>query len=91
MKTLILGPSLQRFFTERLGAQMKASPNTIISYRDTFRLLLKHATAKLEKAPTDLKVAEIDAELVGGFLVDIESTRGNGARSRNTRLSAIRS
>jgi len=91
MKMPILGPYLQRFFTERLGAQMKASPNTMISYRDTFRLLLKHATAKLEKAPTDLNVADIDAELVGSFLVDIESTRGNGARSRNTRLSAIRS
>ena len=91
MKTLTLGPYLQRFFTERLGAQQKASSNTIISYRDTFRLLLKHAAAKLEKAPTDLKVADIDAELVGAFLADIESIRGNGARSRNTRLSAIRS
>jgi site-specific recombinase XerD len=91
MKTLTLGPYLQRFFTERLSAQMKASPNTIISYRDTFRLLLKHAAAKLEKAPTDLMVADIDAELIGAFLADIESTRGNGARSRNTRLSAIRS
>jgi integrase/recombinase XerD len=91
MKTLTLAPYLQRFFTERLGAQMKASPNTIISYRDTFRLLLKHAAAALEREPTELKVADIDAELVGTFLADIESTRGNGARSRNTRLSAVRS
>ena len=81
MKTLTLAPYLQRFFTERLGAQMKASPNTIISYRDTFRLLLKHAAAALEREPTELKVTDIDAELVGAFLADIESTRGNGARS----------
>jgi site-specific recombinase XerD len=91
MRTLALAPYLQRFFTERLGLQMKASPNTIASYRDTFRLLLKHAAAKLAKAPTDLKVADIDADLVSAFLADIESTRGNGARSRNARLSAIRS
>lgn len=91
MRTLPLAPYLQRFFTERLGAQMKASPNTIASYRDTFRLLLKHAATKLARAPTDLKVADIDADLVGAFLADIESTRGNGARSRNARLSAIRS
>jgi integrase/recombinase XerD len=91
MKTLTLGPYLQRFFAERLGAQMKASPNTIIGYRDTFRLLLKYATATLKKPPTELKVADIDAELVGAFLMDIEGTRGNGARSRNTRLCAIRS
>jgi site-specific recombinase XerD len=91
MRILALAPYLQRFFTERLGAQMKASPNTIASYRDTFRLLLKHVAATLAKTPTDLKVAEIDADLVGAFLTDIESTRGNGARSRNARLSAIRS
>ena len=91
MRTAELAPYLQRFFTERLGAQMQASPNTIASYRDTFRLLLKYAAAKLARTPTDLKVADIDAELVGAFLADIESTRGNGARSRNARLSAIRS
>ena len=79
MKTLPLAPYLQRFFTERLSAQMTASPNTIASYRDTFRLLLKHAAATLAKKPTDLKVADIDADLVGAFLADIESTRGNSA------------
>jgi integrase/recombinase XerD len=91
MSTHVLAIYLQRFFTDRLGTQLKASPNTIISYRDTFRLLLKYAAAQLQKAPTDLRVADVDAELVGMFLADIESTRGNGARSRNTRLAAIRS
>jgi integrase/recombinase XerD len=91
MSTHVLAIYLQRFFTDRLGTQLRASPNTIISYRDTFRLLLKYAAAQLQKAPTDLRVADVDAELVGMFLADIESTRGNGARSRNTRLAAIRS
>jgi len=91
MRTLALAPYLQRFFTERLGTQMNASPNTIASYRDTFRLLLKHASAKLASPPTDLNLVDIDPELVGAFLADIESTRGNRARSRNARLSAIRS
>ena len=48
MKTHALAPHLQRFFTERLGTQLKASPNTIISYRDTFRLLLKFAAGRLQ-------------------------------------------
>jgi site-specific recombinase XerD len=82
---------LQRFFTERLAAQLRASPHTVTSYRDTFRLLLKFAAARLHRSPTDLQVVDIDAELVGLFLADIESARGNSARSRNTRLSAIRS
>jgi len=82
---------VQRFFTERLATQLRASPNTVASYRDTFRLLLKYASDRFGRAPTDLQVAEIGAELVGDFLDFVETTRGNGARSRNTRLSAIRS
>jgi integrase/recombinase XerD len=91
MKTYALSAYLQRFFTERLGAQMKASPNTIASYRDTFRLLLRYAANERKKDPTALQVADIDADLVAHFLTDLEKTRGNRARSRNTRLAAIRS
>jgi len=82
---------VQRFFTERLGTQLRASPNTVASYRDTFRLLLRFASDQLARAPTDLLVADIDADLVGKFLSFVENARSNGARSRNTRLSAIRS
>lgn len=39
MATYALSAYLQRFFTEWPRLQMKASPNTIESYRDTFRLL----------------------------------------------------
>jgi integrase/recombinase XerD len=91
MKTHPLPTYLQRFFTERLGTQLKASPNTVSSYRDTFRLLLKYAADQLRRPPTGLQVVDIDADLIGLFLADIESTRGNSARSRNTRLSAVRS
>jgi site-specific recombinase XerD len=91
MKTHSLATYLQRFFTERLATQLRASPNTVASYRDTFRLLLKHAVDHLSRAPTELQVMDINADLVGTFLNDIEKTRGNSARSRNTRLAAIRS
>jgi integrase/recombinase XerD len=91
MKTHPLPIYLQRFFTERLATQLRASPNTVASDRDTFRLLLKYTTAQLGRAPTDLQVADIDADLVGSFLSFVETTRANGARSRNARLSAIRS
>jgi integrase/recombinase XerD len=91
MKTHPLPVYLQRFFTERLATQLKASPNTVTSYRDTFRLLLKYAADRLRRPPTELQVIDIDADLIGLFLADIESTRGNTTRSRNTRLSAIRS
>lgn len=91
MKTHPLPAYLQRFFTERLASQLQASSHTVASYRDTFRLLLTYASERLGRLPTDLRVADIDAQLVGHFLGFVETTRGNSARSRNTRLSAIRS
>lgn len=82
---------VQRFFTERLANQLGASHNTVASYRDTFLLLLTFATGCLARQPTDLLVTDIDAGLVGRFLDFLETERGNSARSRNARLTAIRS
>jgi site-specific recombinase XerD len=82
---------LQQFFTDRLTAQLQASPNTIAGYRDTFRLLLKYASERCNRPPTMLRVDDLDAALVGDFLVHVEKVRRNSARSRNTRLAAIRS
>jgi len=89
--TSSFAPVLQRFFTQRLMQQRQASPHTINSYRDTFRLLLKFAQKRLHKPPARLLFEEIDAPLVGAFLDDLEKSRGVTARSRNLRLTAIRS
>jgi len=82
---------LEMFFTKRLIAQRKASPHTIASYRDTFRLLLQFAQKQLAKAPSGLSMEDLNAPFLGAFLDHLESTRTNGARSRNLRLTAIRS
>ncbi len=82
---------LERFFTQRLMAQRRASAHTIGSYRDTFRLLLHFAQRQLHKAPSVLSLTDLQAPLIGAFLDDLESARGNTARSRNLRLTAIRS
>ena len=82
---------VRRFFTERLTNQLAASANTMASYRDTFRLLLTFATTRIGRQPTDLLVTDIDADLIGGFLDFLETSRSNSARTRNTRLAAIRS
>jgi site-specific recombinase XerD len=71
--------------------QRKVSPHTIASYRDTFRLLLQFAQKRLRKAPSQLGLADLDASLVDAFLSDLENQRRNGSRSRNLRLTAIRS
>ena len=82
---------LQAYFTDRLVGQRNASPNTIASHRDTFRLLLGFAQESLKKAPTDLGIADLDAPFIGRFLVHGEKDRGNTPQTRNVRLAAIHS
>ena len=91
MSAATLPSFLQRFFTDRLNAQMQASPNTVASYRDTFRLLLRFAADRRGRAPTHLRVDDLDADLIGDFLTHVETARRNSVRSRNVRLAAIRS
>lgn len=91
MTTLTLAALVQQFFTDRLVTQMEASPNTIAGYRDTLRLLLRFASERTGSMPTQLKIDDLNADMVNDFLVHIESERRNTARSRNTRLAAIRS
>jgi integrase/recombinase XerD len=91
MNTSTLPTLLQRFFTDRLTAQLQASPNTIAGYRDTFRLLLRFASQRGNRPPTKLRIEDLDSALIGDFLTHVEKVRGNSARSRNTRLAAIRS
>lgn len=91
MTTTTLPALIQQFFTDRLCTQMQASPNTIAGYRDTFRLLLRFASEHTGRAPTKLKIEDLDSDLMGEFLAHVESERRNSARSRNTRLAAIRS
>lgn len=91
MSAVALPALIQRFFTDRLCVQMEASQNTVAGYRDTFRLLLRYASTRHGKPPVKLTVEDIDADLVADFLIHTETARGNSARSRNTRLAAIRS
>lgn len=82
---------VESFFVRRLINQRQASPNTVSSYRDTFRLLLKYCEKQLHKRASQLELSDIDATLVSEFLDTLEADRNNSASSRNVRLAAIRS
>ncbi|MDR1428132.1 MAG: site-specific integrase [Bifidobacteriaceae bacterium] len=86
-----VAPILQGFFTERLTNQRQASPNTILAYRDTFKLLLRYAAAATGKNPAELDLADLGADQISAFLRHLETERGNTPRTRNARLTAIRS
>ena len=54
----LVGPLLQFFFTDYLIAQRRVSPQTIASYRDTFRLLLQFVARETGIGPTGRVQAE---------------------------------
>ena len=84
-------PSLiQRFFTDRLLVQLDASSCTVAANRDAFRLLFQYATATLGRAPSDLRIEDLEVSFLGKFLEHLESERTNCTRTRNNRLSALR-
>jgi site-specific recombinase XerD len=91
MSANAFAPLLERFFTQRLMAQRQVSAHTIAAYRDTFRLFLRFASERVGRPPADLAFCDLEVALVEAFLDDLEQRRGSTARSRNLRLSALRS
>jgi integrase/recombinase XerD len=86
-----LAPTLQAFFTTRLASQYGASPHTVAAYRDTWRLLLGYAAQTTGATPVNLDLSQLDADLINGFLTDLETQRGNSIATRNARLAAVHS
>lgn len=87
----LLGPVLQRFFTDHLIQQRHASPGTIAAYRDTFRNLFTFTERRLGKRPAKLLLTDCNSKLILDFLNYLEDERKNTSRSRNARFAAIRS
>ena len=86
-----LAALLEGFFKKRLISQRRVSPHTIASYRDTFRLLLSFAQQRLKLAPSKMGLTDLNAPFLTDFLESLERARSNKARTRNLRLTAIRS
>ena len=82
---------LQRYLTSHLAGLRGASPNTIASYRDTFKLLIIYMRDQKAIPPEKLVLDCIDVEAITGFLNWLESGRHNSISTRNQRLAAISS
>lgn len=87
----LVAPTLQSFFTDRLVHQRRASSRTIASYRDALRLLVVFVHARTGKTPNTLEWDDLDADTISAFLDHLEVDRDNSPRTRNLRLTAIRS
>ncbi|MDR1246904.1 MAG: site-specific integrase [Clostridiales Family XIII bacterium] len=79
------------FFTRHLAGTRNLSPNTIKSYRDTFRLFLKYCENKHGISPEKLTFSKISQKLILEFLDYAENERKCSIATRNTRLGALHS
>ena len=83
--------TLQAFFTDWLAMQRLASTRTVASYRDTLRLLLGFIHDRTGKLPAAMDWDDLNASVIVAFLEHLEHDRHNTIRTRNLRLTAIRS
>lgn len=92
MKTAVksIPDYLKLFFIEHLPVHRQCSPATIASYRDAMRLYLLYLQVERKVAPSRAGLEHFSAREVLAFLNHAETTRGNSARTRNARLTAIR-
>ena len=86
-----IAPHVTAFLRKRLPIERGASENTCDTYAYALQLLFEFASDKLAVAPSALQLEQIDAPLVLEFLHHLQTARGNGARTRNARLTAIKS
>ena len=86
-----LGVAMRDFFYNYLQQLRGVSPNTLLSYRDAMKLLLRFVADEKNVSVSDLVVEDIGAVQVVAFLDHLEKNRKNGVGTRNIRLAAIHS
>ncbi|MCJ7603362.1 MAG: site-specific integrase [Desulfobulbaceae bacterium] len=90
MKPTDFAKAISHYLSVYLPGQRNVSPNTIKSYRDTFKLLLMYCKDR-GLSIEYLCLQQIDAPLVVGFLSWIEQNRKSGIATYNQRLACIHS
>ena len=80
---------LSAFFLRYLAVERGVSPHTTTSYRDAMKLLLQFAAARCRRSVDQLGIEDLTAPVVLEFLADLETSRGNTIRTRNSRLAAV--
>lgn len=89
MKPTHFAHALNTYFTQYLPGQRNLRPNTIRSYRDTFKLLLVYCQQARDLAVERLTLADLNDELIRGFLGWLEAERHSSVATRNQRLASL--
>ncbi|MDR2571551.1 MAG: site-specific integrase [Oscillospiraceae bacterium] len=80
---------LKLFFTTYLAGVRNLSKNTIMAYRDTFRLLLLFCQNVCGIKPEKLIIKMLESKLVIQYLDWLQTERKSSVSTRNMRLAAI--
>ncbi len=91
MKTTDFAELLSSYLTMYLPGQKGLSRNTIMSYSDTFKLLIVFAEEKMNIPIDKLTLSKFNYSFIEQFLDWLEQERNNGISTRNQRLTAIKS
>jgi integrase/recombinase XerD len=83
--------AVESFFVDHLKLTRGASPCTLKSYRDTLRLLFDYVCRDRRISIEKLTLADLDVDLILGFLNHLENSRHNSISTRNCRLGALHS
>lgn len=82
---------VESFFRDHLQRTRGASRHTVFAYRDSLKLLFAYLAEAKRGDISKLRIEDITEAGVLEFLDYLESERGNGVSTRNSRLTAIRS
>ena len=85
-----LAPPLPTFLRSYLPRDRGTSRHTVASYVLCFRLLVVFAADRHGIRPCTLEIGHLDIATLLEFLEHLERDRGNGVRTRNARLAAIK-
>ena len=89
MRTTDFAEHMMAFLTMYLPGQKGYSPNTVMSYRDTFKLILTFIENE-QKIPVErLTLNSFNSDFVEAFLTWLENSRMCSRATRNQRLSTI--
>lgn len=91
MKPTDFATHLTGFLSVYLPRQKNASNNTIASYRDTFKLLLRYCLQQKDIPVEKLNMSMLTHVIIADFLQWIEEERKCCISTRNQRLAAIHS
>lgn len=91
MKATDFAKYLTEFLAVYLPSQKNVSKNTIYSYRDTFKLLMKYCQEVKKVRVEQITLKDLSSASVIDFLKWLEVERNCNISTRNQRLAAIRS